>query len=75
MCWHSIANLQLQSDHGPQGGGGGTLILFDTCVGSGHFFGGFKFLNYIIFGGFRNINIFGGMKICGYFWGVTTKLD
>ena len=42
MCWHSIANLQPQSDHGPQGGGGGgggTLILFDTCVGSGHIFG------------------------------------
>ena len=45
---------------------GGTLILFDTCVDSGHFC--FKFLNYIIFGGFRNINIFGGMKICGYFF-------
>ena len=51
ICWHSIAKLQPQSDHGPQrgGGGGGTLILFDTCVGSGHFL--FKFLNYIIFYG------------------------
>ena len=46
MCWHSIAKLQPQSDHGPQRGGGGggggggegTLILFDTCVESGHFF-------------------------------------
>ena len=51
------------------------------------FFFWFKFLNYIIFGGFRNINIFGGMKVCGIFFfffffffgggggGVTTKLD
>ena len=29
-------------------GAGDTLILFDTCVGSGAFFL-FKFLNYIIF--------------------------
>ena len=32
------------------------------------FFFWFKFLNYIIFGGFRNINIFGGMKVCGIFF-------
>ena len=25
--------------------------------------------------GFRNINIYGGMKILWIFWGVTTKLD
>ena len=52
-----------------EGGGGGTLILFDTCVGSGHFFC-FKFLNYIIFlggWGVRNINIFGDMKILWIF--------
>ena len=36
----------------------------------------FKFLNYIIFfgGGGRNINILGGMKICGYFWGGHDKI-
>ena len=28
----------------------------------------FKFLNYTIFGGFRNISTFGSMKICGYFF-------
>ena len=30
------------------GGGGGTPIPFDTCVGSGYFFLSFKSLNYII---------------------------
>ena len=47
---------------------GGTLILFDTSLGSGHFF----CLNFLItsfLGGFRNVYIFGGMKIlCGYFF-------
>ena len=63
ICWHSIAKLQPQSDHGPQREGGGTLILFDTCVGSGHFFL-FNFLNYIIFyggGGGSEILIFLGV--------------
>ena len=67
------------------GGGEGTLILFDTCVGPGILFL-FKFLNYIIFlfiylffrgggGGVRNINSFGGLNILWIFLGVTTKLD
>ena len=49
------------------GGGGGTLILFDTCVGSGVV----VFLNLIItlfLGGFRNINIFGCMKVLWIFF-------
>ena len=56
------------------GGGGGTLILFDTCLGSGHFL--FKFLNYIIFyrGGVRNIDIFGDMKILWIFFGGHDKI-
>ena len=65
ICWHSIANLQSQSDHSPQrvvvggwGGGGGTLILFDTCVGSRFVFFWFKILNYLIFGGVSEIFIF-----------------
>ena len=82
--------MQPQSDHGPQRGGGGkgTLILFDTCVGPGILFL-FKFLNNIIFfifyffffggggggGGVRNINSFGGLKILWIFLAVTTKLD
>ena len=47
---------------------GGTLILFDTCVGSGIFF---KFLNYINLGGggVRNIDILGVMKILWIFFG------
>ena len=65
------------------GRGGGTPILFDTCVGSGHFL--FKSLNYIIFfffffffffwggGGVRNIYIFGGMKILWIFLGSHDK--
>ena len=40
------------------GGGGGVCIY----VGWDHF-GGFKILNFNILGGFRNISIFGGMKI------------
>ena len=65
--------------------GGGTLILFDTCVGSGHFFFLFKFMNYIIYlflffiffwggGGVRNINILGGMKILWIFLGNHDKI-
>ena len=50
-----------------QGGGGGVLDIF--------IFLGSKFLNFIIFRVFRKNNIFWGMKICGYFVGVITKLD
>ena len=62
---------------------GGTLILFDTCVGSGHFFLIFElhyfFLFFIFFffgggGGFRNINIFWGMKIFWIFLGGHDKI-
>ena len=53
---------------------------FHTCVGSGHFVcvcvgGGVKNLNFNILGGFQKMNIFRGMKICGYFLGSITKLD
>ena len=57
-----LANLQPQSDHGPQGGGGGTLILFDTCVGSGHFWRVKIFELHYFFGGGG-----GGSKIL-IFW-------
>ena len=61
-----------------KGGGGGTLILFDTCVGSGHFFLKIFELHYLFIyflfifflgGGVRNIDIFGGMKILWIFLG------
>ena len=46
------------------GGGGGLLWYFHVYVGSGHFlFLGFKILNFIFWGVFRKINIFGGTKI------------
>ena len=35
------------------GGGGGVLWYFNTYVGSGHSFFGFKILNFNIFGGFQ----------------------
>ena len=57
----------------PRGGGGGTLI-FHTYVGSGYFFG-FNILNFKIFGVFRKINVFWGMKILWIFFDVITKLD
>ena len=44
------------------GGGGGGYSDIYIYVGLDHF-GGFKILNFNIFGGFRNIIIFGGMKI------------
>ena len=58
---------------------------FHTCVGSGHFLcvcvgggggggGGVKNLNFNILGGFQKMNIFGGMKICGYFFGEHHKI-
>ena len=51
------------------GGGGGVLLYFHTYVGSGHF-GGFKILNFIIFGVFRKMNIFGGYEdFADIFWG------
>ena len=40
----------------------GTLIFSYIYVGLDHFWG-FKILNFNMFGGFRNIIIFGGMKI------------
>ena len=43
----------------------GVLLYFHAYVGSGYF-GGFKILNF---------NIFGGMKILWIFYGVITKLD
>ena len=42
--------------------GEGTLIFSYIYVGLDHFWG-FKILNFNMFGGFRNIIIFGGMKI------------
>ena len=47
------------------GGGGGVNLYFHAYVGLGYF-GGFKILNF---------NIFGGMKILWIFFGVITKLD
>ena len=49
----------------PRGGG---AVNFYTYVGSGYFWG-FKILNFNIFGVFRNINIFWGMKILWIFLG------
>ena len=51
------------------------LQYFHTYVGSGHF-GGFKILNFNIFGGgggFRKINIFGCMKILWILFGCHHK--
>ena len=48
--------------------------VFHAYVGLGYF-GGFKILNFNIFGVFRKLNIFGGMKILWIFFGVITKLD
>ena len=56
---------------------------FHTCVGSGHFLGGggggqkFEFQHFFVGGGggVQKMNIFWGMKICGYFLGSITKLD
>ena len=44
------------------GGRGGGLRFSYIYVGWDHFWG-FKILNFNILGGFRNISIFGGMKI------------
>ena len=51
---------------------------FHACVGSGHFLWGggggqkFEFQHFFFF---QKMNIFWGMKICGYFLGSITKLD
>ena len=83
MCWHSIANLQPQSDHGPQGGGGGggySDTVWYMCRLGAYFW--FKFLNYIIFfffggggGGVEILIFLGEWKFVGIFGGATTKLD
>ena len=52
---------------------GGTLV-FSYIRRLGSFFG-FKILNFIIFGVFRKMSIFGGMKILWIFVGVIAKLD
>ena len=52
---------------------GGTLI-FSYIRRLGSFFG-FRIVNFNIFGGFQKNDYFLGMKICGYFFGVITKLD
>ena len=52
---------------------GGTLI-FSYIRRLGQFFG-FKILNLNNFWVYRKMNIFWGMKICGYFGGVITILD
>ena len=49
-------------------GGGGVLWYFHTYLGSGHFWG-IKILIFNIFGVFRKINIFWGMKILWIFFG------
>ena len=55
-------------------GGGGTL-KFSHIRRLGPFFGGFKILNFHIFGGFqKNEYFFGVLRFCGYFLGVITKL-
>ena len=63
-------------------GRGGVLSYFHVYVGSGHFlFLGFKILNFIFFffwgggGGSEKLIFLGVQRFCGYFWGVTTKLD
>ena len=49
-------------------GGGGTLIFSYICWP--RLFLGFKILNFNIFGGFRKLNIFWGMKLLWiFFWG------
>ena len=48
--------------HKEGGGGGGTVILFDTCVGSGHFFVQiFELHNFLWGGGGSEILIFLGV--------------
>ena len=54
-------------------GRGGTLI-FSHIRRLGLFFLGYKILNFNIFWVFRQMNIFGGMKILWIFFGVITKL-
>ena len=56
------------------GSQGGTLI-FSYIRRLGSFFGVQNFEFQYFWGGFRKNNIFWGMKISGYFWGVITKLD
>ena len=60
---------------GGGGGGGGGTQIFSYIRRLGPFFGVQNFEFRYFFGVFRNINIFWGMKICGYFFGVNTKLD
>ena len=57
-----------------RGGGGGGTLIFSYIHMIGSFFG-FKILNFNIFGVFRKINIFWGMKILWKFLGVITKMD
>ena len=53
--------------------GGGTLIF--SCIRRlGSFFGVQNF-EFQYFGGFRKMNIFGGMKILWIFWGVIIKMN
>ena len=65
IIWQTVA---------PGGGGGGGTLIF-SYVGSGHFFGIQNFEISIFLGFFRKMNIFGGGRFCGYFFGVITKLD
>ena len=51
------------------GGGGGVLWYIRTYVGSAHFFFGSKFWISIFWGFSEKWIFFGGMKICGFFFG------
>ena len=86
MLNYSHKAITVHKEGGGGGGGGVTPILFDTCVGSGHFLS--KSLNYIILfiylfifffwggggDGVRNIDIFGGMKSLWIFLGGHDKI-
>ena len=63
-----------QAPGGGGGGGGGTRIV-SYIRRFGSFFGGFKILNFNIFGGFQKNRYFGGYKDFVDIFGVITKLD
>ena len=70
-----INNLPRRKRHAAQEGG--VLLYFHAHVGSGHFRGS-KISISVSFGVFREMNVFGGMKILEIlciFWGFITYLD
>ena len=72
-----FVSVQIEKLQWGGGGGGGTLIFSYICRLGYFFFGrvGSKFCFSIFLGGFRKMNIFGGMKILWIFFRVITKWD